>query len=129
MPHESDGKSCGLDLIMLCEDFIRGFLPAYNSEMLKSICENGHLIPSLASGIPLLEECSLYPVQLYNHGKLNEIQNSIYKLIPEQFVFMEDTVWPLEGTPYVSCYIEQLCTQMNLIIFTSNVIFLVKGFV
>ena len=108
MPHKGDGYNCGLDLIMLCEAFIRGFLPAYDSKMLKSICDNVHLISSLASDIPLLGEHSLYPVQLYNKKKLNKIQNSIYKLIPEQFVFMEDTVWPLEGTPYVSCYTEEL---------------------
>ena len=106
MPHKGDGYNCGLDLIFLSEAFIYGFLPAYDSEMLKSICNNGHLISSLASGIPLLGKCSLYPVELYNQGKLNEIQKDIYKVIPEQFVFSEDIVWPLDGTPYVSCFTE-----------------------
>ena len=106
MPHKGDGYNCGLDLILFSEAFICGFLPAYDSEMLKSICNNGHLISSLASGIPLLGKCSLYSVQLYNQGNLNKIQEAIYKVMPEQFVFNEDIAWPLEGTPYVSCFTE-----------------------
>ena len=64
MPIGGDGYNCGLDLIMLCEAFIRGFLPTYDSKMLSSIRLNGHLISSLATGIPLLGERSLYPIEM-----------------------------------------------------------------
>ena len=61
----------GLHLIMLCEAFICGYLPTYDSKMVESICANGHLITSLATGIPLLGKCSLYPVELYNTSRMH----------------------------------------------------------
>ena len=62
MPMEGDKHNCGLDLIMLCEAFIRGIVPMHDSEVLESIDQNGHLISCLATGIPLLGEYSLYPI-------------------------------------------------------------------
>ena len=97
----------GLHLIMLCEAFIRGYLPTYDSKMVESIRANGHLITSLATGIPLLGKCSLYPVELYNTSRMDNphttTQKRIFGLLPDQFHYLQAHHRRLEGIPYACC--------------------------
>ena len=110
MPSGGDEYNCGLDLIMLCEAFLRGFLPTYDNKMLASIRKNGHLISSLAAGIPLLGERSLYPIELYNQGLMNsnnqKTQKAICAAIPLQFLYDEAHYRYIKGTPYACCMTE-----------------------
>ena len=110
MPSGGDEYNCGLDLIMLCEAFLRGFLPTYDNKMLASIHKNGHLISFLAAGIPLLGERSLYPIELYNEGLMDlpnqKTQKAICTAIPLQFLYDEAHYRYIKGTPYACCMTE-----------------------
>ena len=60
MPRQTDSINCGLYAMLLCETYMRGFLPDITKKALESIRSNCHLESSLASGVPLLGERSVY---------------------------------------------------------------------
>ena len=102
MPIEGDGHNCGLDLMMLCEAFICGVVPMHDSEILESMHKNGHLISSLATGILLLEECSLCPIELADLGHMDTqtTQREVFCKISEQFHYFEAHHRCLKGFPF-----------------------------
>ena len=106
----ADNKRCnsGLHLMMLCEAFICGYLPTYDNKMLESMRANGHLISSLATGVPLLGKQSLYPIELYREGYMDfpttATQVKILEALPEQFHYLEGHHQRLEGIPY-ACHL------------------------
>ena len=103
MPRQNDAKNCGLFAMMLCESYMRGYLPNFTADHLNSIRDHCHLESSMASGIPLLGKQSVYcPLAWERNGThLSKWQKEIQKLIPEPLRFGNDNWQALKSHPEI----------------------------
>ena len=103
MPEQKDGNNCGLYALLLCECYMRGFLPSFTAKDLGYLRAYCHLESSLATGVPLLGERSVYSeyvIKKFRHS-YNNCQRNILNLLPDFLCFGKDNWQPLRNNDFM----------------------------
>lgn len=88
VPMQKDSFNCGFFTILNCESLMRGIIPSIEKDHLKSIRDNGHLLSSLATGVCLMGNRSVYSASLLDFCRdMSQWQRKMLKTLPKQYCF------------------------------------------